>query len=329
MNEFDIISKYFTPLAQYAGAADLSDDVAELVIPSGARVVVTTDALVEGVHFLPGDPLDTVARKLLRVNVSDCLAKGAKPLAASLTLAWPATRAERDLAAFAAGLDSDLAHWDVALLGGDTVSTPGPLTLSLTLHGVCGQAGPIRRSGGHAGEDLWVTGSIGDGFLGLRAAQGDLASVSAVDCARLSGVYRTPAPPELAFAAVVANFASASVDVSDGLIADLQHLAEASGLGATLNLSEMPVSEAAARWLASQDENTGRLLLATGGDDYQTLFSAPPSLAADIVSAAKAAGVAATRIGTLNAKPGVFVLDASGMPLNVDRAGWAHFSAQS
>ena len=231
MDEFDLIRKYFAPLATSPGADGLRDDVAEIgTLDGGARLIATKDAIVEGVHFLSDDPIDTVARKLVRVNVSDIIAKGARPDGALLALVWPKGRSVEEIGGFAQALGEDLARWGAQLVGGDTTSTDGPLTLSLTLFGRCGARGPVRRSGARAGDDLWVTGVIGDGWLGLQAAKGALAKLGAEERAFLVARYRVPEPPPLAVADLVAEFASSSIDISDGLVADAGHIAEASGV---------------------------------------------------------------------------------------------------
>jgi thiamine-monophosphate kinase len=323
MNEFDIIRRLFAPLARSEAADGLRDDVAEIV-PGAGRLIATADAIVEGVHFLPSDPIDTVAAKLLRVNVSDIIAKGGKPDGALLTLVWPQGRGEGELEAFATSLGRELAHWGAHLLGGDTTSTPGPLTLSLTLLGRCGVRGPVRRSGAKAGEDVWVTGVIGDGWLGLQAAQGAL-SAAPQDSDHLLARYRVPEPPPVAFAAIIDEFAGASIDVSDGLAADAGHIASASGVELVIDWMNVPLSDAARRWLGSNPDGIGSLL--TGGDDYQTLFTAPRAARHEIAAACASTGVQAACIGRVEPGAGVRFMDGSGAVLALPRGGWAHFQS--
>jgi thiamine-monophosphate kinase len=312
MNEFDLIRRYFAPLATSAGADGLRDDVAE-VAPG---LIATKDAIVEGVHFLSDDPLETVAQKLVRVNVSDIIAKGGKPDAALLALVWPKGRPHAELDGFARGLRKDLDRWGAHLVGGDTTSTDGPLTLTMTLLGRVGERGPVRRGGAHVGDDVWVTGAIGDGWLGLQAAQGRLGALSAEARNLLVSRYRVPDPPRLAFADVVAAHASASIDVSDGLVADAGHIAEASGVGIEINAADVPLSAVGTHYVENAKADLRALL--TGGDDYQTLFTAPAS--------ARAAIAGATRIGSVAAGKGVIVLDQAGQALSFDGAsGWRHF----
>lgn len=319
MDEFDLIRRYFAPLATSPGADGLRDDVAE-VAPG---LIATKDAIVEGIHFLPEDPLSTVAKKLVRVNVSDIIAKGGEPDAALLALVWPKGRSVGELDDFARALGADLAKWGAHLVGGDTTSTDGPLTLTLTLLGRVGERGPVRRAGAQAGDDVWVTGTIGDGWLGLMAAKGAFGKLTAEARNLLVSRYRVPEPPRLKFADLVAQVATASIDVSDGLVADAGHVAEASGLGIVIEAKDVPLSAVGEGYLTNAKADLKALL--TGGDDYQTLFTAPPSAR----EAIKASKEAVTRIGRVEQGAGVKVLDASGVEMAFENAGWRHFSGPS
>lgn len=316
MDEFDLIRRYFAPLASSPGADQLRDDVAEIA----PGLIATKDAIVEGVHFLPDDPLETVAQKLVRVNVSDIVAKGGKPDAALLALVWPKGRPHAELADFVRGLGKDLARWGAHLVGGDTTSTNGPLTLTLTLLARVGARGPVRRSGAKAGDDVWVTGTIGDGWLGLQAALGAFGPLIAEARNQLVSRYRVPDPPRLPFADLVAAHATASIDVSDGLVADAEHVASASGVQLTLWSDKVPLSTAAAHYVQNGKADLRALL--TGGDDYQTLFTAP-----DVTRGAiTASGLSVARIGTVAAGEGVMVVDGAGRPLDLQGpGGWRHF----
>ncbi len=288
MAEFDWIRTYFAPLADAPGAAGLADDVA--LLGDGSRVA-TVDALVEGVHFLASDPVDTVARKLVRVNVSDLLAKGCRPAEALLMLGWPKDRSEDALSRFAAALGEELEIWGARLVGGDTVTSPGGLFLSLTLLGVPeGPRAPVRRSGGQAGDRLWLTGRIGAGALGLASA---LAGQD--DAARAA--YRVPDLPPPGIAGLVARMATAAMDVSDGLLGDLAKLAAASGCGAWLDLARVP--------LFRPSTVLGEVMAqVTGGDDYQVLLAAAGG--EDLSGAV--AGCALTAIGGLEPGDGLRLL---------------------
>ena len=316
MDEFDLIKSYFAPLATSAGADALRDDVAEIA----PGLIATKDAIVEGIHFLPGDPIGTVAQKLVRVNVSDIVAKGGRPDAALLALVWPKGRDKAEIAEFARVLGNDLAKWGAHLVGGDTTSTDGPLTLTLTLMGRVGERGPVRRSGAQVGDDVWVTGTIGDGLLGLMAAQGRFGKLSAEASNLLVSRYRVPEPPKLAFADLVAKVATGSVDVSDGLVADAGHVAEASGVRIVIRACNVPLSAVAESYVTNGRVTLGALL--TGGDDYQTLFTAPPSARVEIAARA-------SRIGVVEAGSGVSVVDAAGVEMAFESAGWTHFSGAS
>jgi thiamine-monophosphate kinase len=307
--EFGWIAQLLRPLTRGAPEAlDLLDDAA--VIPSrpGFDLVVTKDALVASVHFLPDDPLDLVARKLLRVNLSDLAAKGAEPWGYFLTTAWPPEASWEDRALLARGLAQDGEAYGLALLGGDTVSTPGPLSLTATLLGWVPQGRAVLRKGARPGDLLAVSGPIGDGWLGLRAARGELAD------ADLAMRYRLP-DPRTDLRALLRDQARAAADISDGLLADAGHIATASGCGVSLDLGRMPLSAAAAAWLARQpDPRAARLSLATGGDDYQIVCALDPG---------RAIPPELTVIGVFGAGQGV-TATFEGAAVPVGRLGWTH-----
>ena len=321
-DEFSLIADIFAPLAAGApGAYGLKDDAASFTPSSGMDTVLTVDALVEGVHFLSTDPAGGVARKLLRVNLSDLAAKGATPRGYLLTTAWRPDTSFEWIAEFAAGLAADQHRFGVTLWGGDTVSTPGPLTFSLTAIGEAPQGRMLRRGGARPGDGLFLTGTVGDAALGLAVAQGRL-KVSGEDEAALVGRYRQP-EPRVSVGPRLIGFAHAALDVSDGLMADLTHLCEVSGVGARIEVARLPLSPAAGR-VAGEPALLETIL--TGGDDYEILFAAPPETVAVIDSLAAETGVRITRIGTaLDAGEGVSVLSASGEPLALKRLGFRHF----
>jgi len=264
--EFDWIAQLLRPLTRGAPEAlDLLDDAAVLPSRPGFDLVVTKDAMVAGVHFLEDDPLDLIARKLLRVNLSDLAAKGAEPYGYFLTTAWPTGTDWDAKALFAKGLAEDGEAFDLSLLGGDTVSTPGPLTLTATLLGWVPAGTAVLRRGAKPGDRLGVSGPIGDGFLGLPSARGELDE----RFARVSNHYRHP-EPRLDLIAVLRERASAAADVSDGLLADVGHIATASGCAVSIDLERLPVSEEGEIWLSERgDRAEGLSVLVTGGDDYQ------------------------------------------------------------
>ena len=323
-DEFEQIARLYLPLTEgSAEALGLKDDVAMLPSRPGFDLVITKDAVVEGVHFLSGEPLDLVARKLLRVNLSDLAAKGAEPHGYLLAAAWPAAVAFEARARFAAGLAQDQAAYGVRLLGGDTVSTPGPMLFSLTMLGWTPQGRLVRRDGGRAGDAVLVSGTIGDAGLGLRALTGELEALAAADREALVARHRLPSP-RLELRDALRRHASAAADVSDGLLADAGHIGEASGLGVTLELDRLPLSAAASAWVAGEADPCGaRLELATAGDDYEIVCAAAPEAVAPLVAAASAAGVTLSAVGTLTPGSGLCVR-FEGRPVPVGRRGWTH-----
>lgn len=316
MDEFDSIARLFRPLAGDAPEAlGLFDDAAVLPQRAGFDLVTTTDAMVEGVHFLPGDPADLVARKLLRVNLSDLAAKAAEPYGYLLVVAWSPAWGEDRRSAFARGLGEDQARFGLRLFGGDTVSTPGPMTAAATLFGWAEAGRMVRRSGARAGDLVLVSGQIGDGWLGLQAAQGQI-DLPAAHLAYLADRYRLP-EPRLPLRDALTRYASAAADVSDGLLADAGHIAESSGLRAEIDLDQLPLS-VAAMGLAER-----AVELASGGDDYEVVCTAAPEHAAALTAAAEQAGVPIRVVGRMVEGSGVAAF-MQGRPVAIERLGWRH-----
>jgi thiamine-monophosphate kinase len=289
--EFSLIARHFRPLAG-PGALDLADDAA----------------------VLPDDPADLVGRKLLRVNLSDLAAKGAVPLGYLMTVSTPKDTPEAWFAGFAAGLAQDQATYGVTLLGGDTTSTPGPISLSLTIIGHVAPNTAVHRFGAQGGDEIWVTGTIGDGALGLAVAQGRLIDPTGF----LLDRYRLP-QPRVGFE--LAGIASAGMDVSDGLVQDLGHICRASGLSAEVFAEKVPLSDAARvvgpDWLVT---------CLTGGDDYELLLAVPPARSEALRREAGRAGIVVTLVGHFHSgPPEVMVRQANGEPLALTREGWSHF----
>jgi len=316
--EFALIARHFRPLAG-DGALDLGDDAALLTPPAGQQLVLAADALLEGVHFLPDDPPGMIARKLLRVNLSDLAAMGAAPLGYLMTTAFTRGTADSWIADFVAGLAEDQQRFGITVLGGDTVATPGPACFSLTIIGTVPPGQALHRRGARIGDDVWVSGSIGDGALGLRVLQGKLAPDAEGHLARR---YRLP-EPRLALGQALRGVARAAMDVSDGLVQDLGHLCRAAGCGAEIAAAALPLSAAASTALAG-DAALLPLIL-TGGDDYELLFAAAPEDAATVQAASIKAGVAVTRLGRFIAGEGVVVRDGSGAAITLPQGGWSHF----
>jgi thiamine-monophosphate kinase len=319
--EFRLIARHFRPLAAAPGALALADDAALLDPPPGRTLVLAADAMVAGVHFLPDDPPETIGRKLLRVNLSDLAAMGAEPIGYLMTTALSPATGDAWLEGFTRGLAEDQTRFGVVLLGGDTVSSPGPVTLSLTIIGAVSPGRALRRNGARAGDALWVSGTIGDGALGLDALTGRLGDLDDAHRAALALRYRLP-EPRLALGMALAGVASACMDVSDGLVQDVGHLARGAGLAATIEAGSIPLSEAARAALAANPDVRERCL--AGGDDYELVFAAPPEAEAAVRAAATSAGVAVTRIGGFAAGSGVAVRAADGTVLPLARGGWSH-----
>jgi thiamine-monophosphate kinase len=324
VDEFETIAKLFRPLTGGAPEAlDLTDDAAAIPSRPGFDLVVTKDAMVEGVHFLADDAPDLVARKLLRVNLSDLAAKSAEPCAYFLAVAWPDHWDAARKTVFAAGLGEDQKAFGLKLFGGDTVSTPGPLTASATLLGWVPSGRMVKRSGAGEGDVVLVSGAIGDGHLGLLAAQGRLAGVSDENAAFLAGRYRLPAP-RLELRETLRRYATAAADVSDGLLADAGHIGEASGLGVQIDLERLPLSAAARAWLALQPDLVAAMVrLATGGDDYEVVCTVKPSDAAEAIRSAESAGAPLTEIGRMVSGRGVRA-GFEGRAVDVATPGWTH-----
>lgn len=320
LGEFELIEQYLAPLsAGLPGAFGLKDDAACLNIPAGQELVLTSDAFVSGVHFLDSDGPERIARKLLRVNLSDLAAKGAKPYAYQLGLGLPQAPEPAWMAAFAAGLAADQAAFGIHLSGGDTVKSPGGLVLNITALGLVPAGGMIRRGGARAGDALFVTGTIGDAWLGLEAKLGRLALTG--QAARHCDLRLHLPEPRLGFGRGLRGLAHAAMDVSDGLLQDAGHLSRTAGLGVEIMAASVPLSE------------TGRALpallpnLLTGGDDYEILFAAPPEMASAIQALGEATATPVSRIGRLVPEPGLRLLDAAGQPLAIQAGpgGYQHF----
>jgi thiamine-monophosphate kinase len=321
--EDDLIARYFRPLATDPGALGLIDDAA-LLKQSGDDLVVTTDAIVEGVHFLPNDPPDTLARKALRVNLSDLAAKGAVPAGFVLTLALREASDEW-LRPFAQALGGDATAFGCPVLGGDTVSTPGPLMISITAFGRVPPGRMVRRDGATAGDRIAVTGTVGDAALGLRILKGQIGGEALDVPSRdfLVQRYRVPQPRN-ALAVAIRDHASAAMDVSDGLAGDLAKLCAASNVAASVEMATVPLSAPARALLAKG--SAGIETLISGGDDYEVVCSVPENQWDSFVAAARRADVPVSAIGRVAAGTAApQFLDASGKPVALKRLSYSHF----
>lgn len=317
-----MIAKYFAPLATEQGAFDLTDDVAYV-----APYAATKDVLVEGVHFFSKDPLDLVAKKALRVNLSDLAAKGAKPVGYFLGCVWPLGVKDEGVADFVRGLAEDQKLFGVSLFGGDTTShgmKGAPLTLSVTMLGAPASFGVTRRNGASAGDDVYATGTIGDAGLGLRALRSEIKVAGAAK-RFLAERYRLPSP-RLAAGSALAGLASAAIDVSDGLLADAGHIADTSGVGIEIAAEKIPLSSVARAWLEAQtDRNAAFADLASMGDDYEILFTAPQARRRSVDMASQVTKTPIVRIGTVLRGKGVRLLSADAKPIDAPKRGWDHF----
>ena len=321
-----LIARHFKPIARHPGAFGLTDDAAVFTPPKGDGLVVTADAIVGGVHFFADDPPDAVAKKALRVNLSDLAAKGARPTGFLLTLALPKACGDDWLRAFARGLGADAKKYDCPLFGGDTVYTPGPVTISITAFGTVPLETMLRRAGARAGDRVVVTGTIGDAALGLRLRnERGAARRWRLDPAmerHLLARYLLPEPRN-ALAEVLRRHASAAMDVSDGLAGDLGKLCRASGVAAEIEAARVPLS-AAARAVLAADKAAIETIL-TGGDDFEVVAAIPPRKLKSFVVAAKRARVAVTEVGVVAAGSGARFFDADKRQLRFARASFSHF----
>jgi len=320
-----LIARYFGPLATAPGAFGLRDDAAVVTAPVGCDLVLTTDGAISGVHFLPDDAPGHVARKVLRMNLSDLAAKGARPVGFLLSIALPPKTEESWLAAFAAGLGEDAKHYECPLLGGDTDHTPGPLSICIAAFGVVPSGAMVRRSTAKAGDIVVVTGTIGDAALGVVLRRElSLAArwgLSAASWNHLRQRYLLP-QPRTALAEAVLQNASAAMDVSDGLVGDLAKLCRASGVAAEVDVANVPLSEAARAALAADSKLIETIL--TGGDDYEIVLTVPPTRLADFHAAANLAGVPVSEIGRVTGGEGTRFLRA-GEVLSFAGSSYSHF----
>jgi thiamine-monophosphate kinase len=325
--EFDIIARYFAPLATNPAALNLLDDAAVLSLPESQEVVATCDTIIAGVHFLSDDPPDTIGHKALAVSLSDLAAKGARPHVYLLSLAFAERPLPTWLEDFAEGLKAAQEQAGIELVGGDTCATPGPLTLTVTALGMLPQGEAVLRRGAMAGDRLFVSGTIGDAALGLKLLrQPQLVAawnLTDEDCAFLVGRYRRPSARN-ALALPLRQCARAAIDVSDGLVGDTAKLCRASSVGARIDAPRVPLSPAAAKAVAKAPELLAELI--TAGDDYEVVAAMEAAHASGFESGARDHGVAVTAIGEVLSGDGeVEVLGSDGLPLKFSREGFAHF----
>lgn len=313
LNEFQLIERYFAAggLRREDVVLGIGDDAALLRVPPGMELAVSIDTLVEGVHFPAGTQAAAVGHKALAVGLSDLAAMGAEPAWATLSLSLP--EADEDwLGGFASGLSALAGRYGVQLVGGDTVR--GPLVVTLQVHGLVPAGQALRRRGARPGDRVYVTGTLGDAGLGLRLLRGELQATAA-DTAYARGRLDLP-QPRVETGLALRGIASAAIDVSDGLAADLGHILEVGGVGAVIDASALPLSEALVR---SVEPAAALELALTAGDDYELCFTVPAAKVEDL------AGLSCTCIGQIEAGCGLRVAAADGSPVPLDHLGFDHF----
>lgn len=330
MNEFDWIQTYLRPLAGPEGL-NLLDDAAIYSPRDNQDLILTQDTLIEGVHFFKGEYGAGTASRLMAVNLSDLAAKGARPIGYLLSIAWPnhlsGSELQNWMAAFSKGLKTEQERFGFSLFGGDTVKTDGPMSISATFIGVVPKGEAVLRSGAKIGDGVWVTGNIGDAYLGLQLAQ-DPSEILASnpkpeDLWTWEAAFRHPTP-RLLFRKTLRSTATACADISDGLLSEAGHIAKASQKRLTINLHDIPLSSASSWWSKLKEEETAIVSLATAGDDYELLFTASPEKDALVKSGAAKLNLRVSKIGIVSDGQGVGCLDSNGNCLTIERSGYSH-----
>ncbi|MCE7886812.1 MAG: thiamine-phosphate kinase [Alphaproteobacteria bacterium PRO2] len=313
MNEFDVIEKYFRPLTQ--GRDALQDDAAALDVPAGQELIVTSDTSNAGTHFMADAAPGDIAHKVLRVNLSDLAAMGAKPHAYQLNIAFPNKPQEAWLAEFTAALFADQKQFGIFCSGGDTTTINGPLSISITAMGFAPKGKALRRSGAKPGDHIILTGPVGDALMGLRILQGKIKTDD--DNYFINAYYRPT--PRTAHIETLRTHASAAIDISDGLVADVGHVCKASGCGAEIKIVPGIFSVPARKVKINAEE------LLTGGDDYELLLAVRPEESAALLAQLGKEGLSPVKIGAFTESPAITVLDEKSVPLSLEKSGWRHF----
>ena len=315
--EFDLIARHFTRPAANA-VLGVGDDCALVDVTNGMDLAVSTDTMVSGTHFFPDVDPENLGHKALAVNLSDMAAMGAMPYWAMLALTLP-TVDHQWLAAFAKGFFDLAAEFNVSLVGGDT--TRGPLTLTVTIMGEVPAGAALRRSGAKAGNDIWVSGNIGDAALAVAHRNGKLVLAESDYHEAVMRLYEPT--PRVALGQALRGTATAAIDVSDGLLADLGHICRLSGVGATVDLASIPVSAIGQKHFGG---DAGRTAIVAGGDDYELCFTAAPISRESIEALSENLGIRITRIGQVKRGKGVSLLGPDGKAVKIDGRGYDHFS---
>ncbi|NVJ69261.1 MAG: thiamine-phosphate kinase [Alphaproteobacteria bacterium] len=314
--EFDLIAKYFRPLAGAEGL-ELVDDASCVSPPPGMDLIVTKDLLIEKIHFVGDEAPSSIAEKALAVNLSDLAAKGAKPLHYWLGLALPKQAEESWVADFTAGLKRSQDKFGISLAGGDTTASPGPVIVSITAAGVVPKGRMIKRAGARAGDLVFVSGTLGDASLGLKSVVGELPVSE-----DLVQRYLRP-EPQMALGQALLGLATACADVSDGLLADLGHICEASDVGAEVRQGDLPLSAAAQEVLRA---NPGEWpCVFAGGDDYELVFTVRAEDLSKVSLVSNRLGVRLSCIGRIKGTPGCHLVDKEGLLVQTSRTGYQHF----
>jgi thiamine-monophosphate kinase len=317
-SEFDLIARHFTRPAANA-VLGVGDDAALVDVSNGMDLAVSTDTMVSGTHFFPDVDPENLGHKALAVNLSDMAAMGAMPYWATLALTLPSVNHDW-LAAFAKGFFDLAEEYNVSLIGGDT--TRGPLSFTVTIMGEVPAGAALRRSGAKAGNDIWVSGQIGDAALAVAHRHGRLKLDEADYAEAVMRLYEPT--PRVALGQALRGLATSAIDISDGLLADIGHICRLAKVGAKIELPRVPVSAIGAKHV-----NTGEGLSAivAGGDDYELCFTAPPNSRESIQELTQILGVPLARIGTVSKGKGVSLVGSDGKPVSIDGLGFDHFAA--
>jgi thiamine-monophosphate kinase len=324
LSEFDLIKQYFQRqrAARVNTVLGIGDDCALLAPSPGRQLAISSDMLVEGRHFFAGADPVALGHKCLAVNLSDLAAMGATPLGFTLALALPAADPAW-LEGFSSGLFALADAFDCELVGGDT--TKGPLNVCITIFGEIMPGQALRRDAAQLGDDIWISGTLGDARLALAVYLNEINELTLTedDLARASARLHAPTP-RVALGRLLSEggLAHAALDISDGLVGDLGHILAASSVGATLDLDALPAGPV----LARQPIDLSRRFTAAGGDDYELCFTAPSSQRDAILAAGAACATAVTRVGSIDPAPGLRLVDGAGAPLSLDLKGWDHFT---
>lgn len=320
LSEFDLIAQYFTRPVRHAQrvALGVGDDCALLSPSPGMHMAISSDMLVEGRHFFPdANPL-TLGHKCLAVNLSDLAAMGAQPVGFTLALALP--KAEPGwLEPFSKGMLALADQHNCELIGGDT--TKGPLNICITVFGEVPPGQALRRDGAQAGDDIWISGTLGDARLALAACRQEV-TLDATQYEQAAGRLHAPTP-RVALGMALRGIANAAIDISDGLVGDLGHILKRSQVGATLSADALPVGPV----LSQRALEVRRHFALAGGDDYELCFTAPVARRSEVLASAQRAGTEVTRVGSIDAAPGLRLVDSVGAPLNLRLNSFDHFAS--